>query len=66
MESPIKSSLDLRRVIVSVGREGTAGGQRDGTIVAVKRRAPFARYFATVADIQALKEIPETSTEVPA
>jgi hypothetical protein len=35
------------------------------SIVAVKRRAPFARYFQTVADIQALKEVPETPTGVP-
>ena len=35
-----------------------------GSIVAVRPRAPFARYFATVADIQAINEIPETSTGV--
>jgi hypothetical protein len=28
------------------------------TIVTVEPRTPFARYFATVADIQAPKEIP--------
>jgi hypothetical protein len=38
--------------------------QDGGSIVAVKPRAPFARYFATVADIQAVREIPETPDEV--
>ena len=37
--------------------------QGDGTIVAVRPRAPFVRYFQTVADIQALDEIPETPVE---
>ena len=32
--------------------------QDDGVIVAGRPRAPFARYFATVADIQAISEIP--------
>jgi hypothetical protein len=39
--------------------------QDSGNIVAVKPRAPFARYFQTVADIQALEEIPGTQSGVP-
>jgi hypothetical protein len=39
--------------------------QDDGVIVAVRPRAPFARYFATVADIQAIGEMPETPTGDP-
>ena len=39
--------------------------QDDGMIVAVRPRAAFARYFATVADIQAISEMPETLTGEP-
>jgi site-specific DNA recombinase len=40
--------------------------QDGGTIVAVKPRAPFARYFQTVADIRDIdREIPATPTEDP-
>jgi hypothetical protein len=39
--------------------------QDDGVIVAVRSRAPFARYFAIVADIQAISEIPETPAGKP-
>jgi hypothetical protein len=37
--------------------------QDGGSIVAVKPRAPFARYFQTVADIQAREEIPKPRAE---
>jgi site-specific DNA recombinase len=40
--------------------------QDGGTIVAVKPKTPFARYFQTVADIQAIdREIPSTPTGDP-
>jgi hypothetical protein len=40
--------------------------QDGGTIVAVKPRTPFARYFQTVAEIQEIdRETPGTPTEVP-
>ena len=40
--------------------------QDGGTIVAVKPKTPFARYFQTVAEIQEIhREIPATPTEGP-
>jgi hypothetical protein len=40
--------------------------QDGGAIVAVKPKAPFARYFQTVAEIQAIdREIPSTPTGDP-
>ncbi len=41
--------------------------QNDGTIIAVKPKTPFARYFQTVAEIQEIdREIPGTPTGIPA
>ena len=39
--------------------------QDAGSTVAVKPREPFARCFQTVADVQGLKEIPDTQSGVP-